>query len=94
MEMIGQFATSIAGHDKDTLYLIVAQEGDFVWLCDGRLKTPDKPKKKRRKHIQPISRRVEGELLEKLQKGEKVYAEEIKYALKMYKIAHKGCENK
>lgn len=82
---IGQFATSKAGHDKDTLYVIIAQEGDFVYLCDGRLKTPDKPKKKRRKHVQLINSTVDGKLQGKLLNKEKVYAEEIKYALKQYK---------
>lgn len=83
--MTGQLATSKAGHDKGTLYVILSQEGGFVYLCDGRLKTPDKPKKKRVKHIQQINASVGEELLRKLQAGEKVYAEEIKYALRQYK---------
>ncbi|MCI8527990.1 MAG: hypothetical protein HFH82_02375 [Lachnospiraceae bacterium] len=91
--MIGQLVTSRAGHDKGGLYVVVAEEGDFVFLCDGRLKPPDKPKKKRRKHIQQINQRVEGELLQKLQKGEKVYAEEILYALKKYTMTQTGCDN-
>ena len=51
--MIGQFAVSKAGHDKGTLYVVVAREGDFVYLSEGRLKTPQKPKKKRLRPIQP-----------------------------------------
>nr|WP_300815215.1 KOW domain-containing RNA-binding protein [uncultured Acetatifactor sp.] len=82
--MIGQFVTSKAGHDKGCLYVVVGQEDDFVYLSDGRLKGPDRPKKKRRKHIQPINARVEESLLERLRAGEKVYPEEIKYALKQY----------
>ena len=88
--MIGQLVTSKAGHDKGGLYVVVAEEGDFLFLCDGHLKPPDKPKKKRRKHTQRINQKVEEGLLLKLQKGEKVYAEEIKYALKQYKIAAAG----
>lgn len=82
--MIGQLAISKAGHDKDTVYVVVGQERDFVYLCDGRLKTPEKPKKKRLKHVQPINRTVDGDLLKRLQSGEKVCPEEIKYALKQY----------
>lgn len=82
--MRGQLATSKAGHDKDTLYVIIAEEDDFVYLCDGRLKPPDRPKKKRRKHIQPINSFVDEKLIHRLEKGEKVYAEEIRYALKQY----------
>ncbi len=88
MNMIGQLATSKAGHDKDTVYVIVGQEGDFVYVCDGKLKLPDAPKKKRRKHIQPINEWVEAELLARLRSGGTVYPEEIKYALKQY--ASKG----
>ena len=69
--MIGQFATSKAGHDKGRLYVVVAQEDDFVYLSDGRLKGPDRPKKKRRKHIQPINARVEESLLERLRAGKR-----------------------
>ena len=83
-KMIGQFAVSKAGHDKDSLYVIVAQEGEFVFLCDGKAKTPEKPKKKKLKHIQPIKRTVDEKLLQKLQTGEKVYPEEIRYAIKQY----------
>lgn len=82
--MIGQFVISKAGHDKDMVYVIMAEEGDFVYLSDGRLKLPDKPKKKRRKHIQTVSRTVEKALLERMQAGEKVEAEAIKYAIKQY----------
>ena len=82
--MVGQLATSKAGRDKDTLYVIVAQEGDFVYLSDGRLKPPDRPKKKRIRHIQPVNTLVEEPLLRRLQSGETVYAEEIRYALKQY----------
>ncbi len=94
MGMTGQLATSKAGHDKDTLYVIVAEEGDFVFVCDGRLKRPEKPKKKRRKHIQPINCFVDEVLRKKLQGREKVYAEEIRYALKQYnaRILHKEME--
>ena len=82
--MIGQLATSKAGHDKDRLYVIVAQKGEDVYLCDGYLRPPDKPKKKRRKHIQPINEFVGGELRSRLAAGGRVYGEEIKYALKQY----------
>ena len=82
--MIGQFVTSKAGHDKGTLYVVTAEEDDFVYLCDGRLKRLDTPKKKRRIHIQPVNRTVEKELLERLSGGGRVCDEEIKCAIKQY----------
>lgn len=80
--MIGKFATSKAGHDQSQMYVIVAEEGDFVYLCDGKYKTLSKPKKKRKKHIQLTSRTVGDELLTKLLNHEKVMDEQIKYELK------------
>ena len=82
--MIGQLATSKAGHDKDRLYVITAEKDDDVYLCDGDLRPPDRPKKKRRKHIQPINDFVDEKLLCRLQNGDRVYGHEIKYALKQY----------
>ena len=83
--MTGQFVISKAGHDKGNLYIVAAQEGEFVFLCDGRTKTPEKPKKKKLKHIQPVKKAVGEELLRKLQTGGKVYPEEIRYAIKQYR---------
>lgn len=80
--MIGKFATSKAGHDQSQMYIIVAEEGDFVYLCDGKYKTLSKPKKKRKKHIQLTNRTVGDELLTKLLNHEKVMDEQIKHELK------------
>ena len=83
INMIGRFATSKAGHDQSKMYVIVAEEGDFVYLCDGKYKTLSKPKKKRKKHIQFTNRTVGDELLTKLLNHEKVTDEQIKYELKI-----------
>ncbi len=82
--MTGRFVTSKAGHDKDTLYVVVAEEGDFVYLSDGSLKKPDNPKKKRRKHIQPINAKVDEPLMTRLLAGEPVRPEEIKHAIRLF----------
>ena len=82
--MTGHLATSRAGHDKDRLYVVMAQEGGYVYLCDGDLRPPHKPKKKRIRHVQLIGETVDEALLSRLLAGQKVYAEEIKYALKQY----------
>lgn len=50
--MCGMLARSKAGHDAKTLYLVCRTEGDFVYLCDGRLRKFDSPKKR----IRNISR--------------------------------------
>ena len=49
----GMIVKSLAGHDKDKLYVIIDVQAEYVYLTDGRLKTVDNPKKKRIKHVQP-----------------------------------------
>ena len=75
----GMMAVSRAGHDKDTLYLVLRIEGDFAYLSDGWLKPKEKPKKKRLKHLQVICRIQGGAFEEK-----SITNEEIRYRLKEY----------
>ncbi len=49
-----QMARSLAGHDKDKLYIVTAEEDNLLSLCDGRLRPLSKPKKKKNKHVQLI----------------------------------------
>jgi len=87
--MTGRFVTSRAGHDKGTLYVVVAEEGDFVYLSDGRLRKPDNPKKKRRKHIQPVNASVDETLMTRLLAGEPVRPEEVKHAIRLFMSSNK-----
>lgn len=82
--MVGNFATSLAGHDKNQLYIIIREDEEYVYLCDGNLKKLDTPKRKRRKHIQIIKAGMDEELASKLAKGELVRDEEIKRTIKLY----------
>lgn len=49
---LGYFATSLCGHDKGRIYMIVSEEGEMVGLCDGEQRCLANPKKKNKKHIQ------------------------------------------
>ena len=62
--MIGELATSKAGHDKDRLYMIVGEEGECVYLCDGRLRGVEHPKKKKKKHNQIIHSSAQDTLIQ------------------------------
>lgn len=48
----GMFARSLAGHDKGQLYVIWDYDETYVYLTDGRIRTLDRLKKKKRKHVQ------------------------------------------
>ena len=50
----GKLATSLCGHDKGKLYVIIECNNEEVFLADGEKRTIANPKKKNRRHIQPI----------------------------------------
>ena len=52
----GMLAKSKAGHDKGQVYIIMDADDAYVYLAVGRIRTLDRMKKKKRKHIQPILR--------------------------------------
>lgn len=81
--MKGMFATSKAGHDKGKLYIIMDEEDEYVYLSDGRLRTADKPKKKKKKHIQ-IIKKADKEILLSIESHRQISNEEIKRAIKEY----------
>lgn len=41
----------LAGRDKGQLMLVVAEEGDFLLLANGRARRAENPKCKRRRHV-------------------------------------------
>ncbi len=51
-DLIGTIAYSKAGRDKGNCYIVIEQlDKEYVLLADGRLKTADRPKKKKIKHL-------------------------------------------
>lgn len=42
---------SLTGRDKGQLMLVVAEEGEFLLLANGRVRRAESPKRKRRKHV-------------------------------------------
>ncbi len=56
---VGTLAKSKAGHDKGHVYVIVKADETYVYLADGCVRTLDKPKKKKQKHVQLIGMKHE-----------------------------------
>lgn len=52
----GMLARSIAGHDKDNVYVIKNVEDAYIYLVDGNIRPLNKPKKKKEKHVQIIKK--------------------------------------
>lgn len=80
----GMLAISKAGHDKDCWYVILKAEGEKVFLVNGENRSMERPKEKKRKHIQPVCK-IPEILQEKLTDGRTWTNEEIKRALKLAK---------
>lgn len=82
-----KLAISRSGHDKDSLYVIIKEETNLVYLADGELKPIEKPKKKNRKHIQ-IIKNLPKEITEVFTQQD-FRNEDIKRAIKLYQT-HTG----
>ena len=83
----GMLVESRAGHDKGCLYIVVGQEGPYVYVCDGRLKTTAKPKKKKAMHVAKQAG-IPGLLLEKQAEGKAWTDEDIKRVMKIWRSEH------
>ena len=49
---IGMMAKSLAGHDKGKVYLVSGADETYVYLVYGKCRTMDRPKRKKKKHVQ------------------------------------------
>ena len=47
----GQIVSSKAGHDKGCFFAIIADEGTYALICDGKRRPLEKPKKKKYIHL-------------------------------------------
>ena len=50
----GMLAKSKSGHDKGKVYVIYEMDETYVYLVDGIIRGIEKPKRKKRKHVQVI----------------------------------------
>lgn len=80
---IGQVVYSKSGHDKGDVQMIIAVEGEYLLLADGKRRKLEKPKRKKKMHVQPTFY-VEKEVAAKLQTGAYLLDADIKKALKKY----------
>lgn len=77
----GQVVYSKCGRDKGGVFIVVSVEDEYVYLADGKLRRLEKPKRKKLKHIQP-TKRVFGEIGEKIMNGSYLLDADLRKALK------------
>ena len=71
---------SLTGRDRGQLMLVVAEEGDFLLLANGRARRAENPKRKRRKHVELVQE-GSGPAAGKIRSSEKITNSELRKAL-------------
>ena len=74
---ISDVVVSTAGHDQGELFYVVSTDDQFLYLANGKDRTLDKLKRKKRKHVQKVLR-SETRVVEKLIRGDKVLNSELR----------------
>ena len=75
--IISDVVISTAGRDKGKLFYVVGTDPVFLFLANGKDRTLETPKRKKRKHIQKVLR-SETRVAEKLRQGDKVLNSELR----------------
>lgn len=88
--VVGDLVTSIAGHDFGNPYVIIQIDNEYVYLVDGKIRTLERPKKKKMKHVNKMEQ-FDRSLVEKII-SKTVKNEEIKRAIKLLQSRNSGKE--
>lgn len=59
--MVGRIVCSKAGRDKGYFMVVVECDDDFVYVCDGKERPLERPKRKNKKHLQFTNAVLENE---------------------------------
>ena len=74
---ISDVVESTAGRDHGEWFYVVHEDPVYLFLANGKDRTLDKPKRKKRKHVQKVLR-SETRVAEKLRQGDKVLNGELR----------------
>ena len=74
---ISDVVQSTAGRDQGKLFYVIGTDPVYLILANGKDRTLEKPKRKKRKHIQKVLR-SETRVAEKIRSGDKVLNGELR----------------
>ena len=74
---ISDVVVSTTGRDAGNWFYVVNEDPVYLFLANGRDRTLEKPKRKKRKHVQKVLR-SETRVAEKLKEGNKVLNSELR----------------
>ena len=75
--MISDVVISTAGRDSGEMFYVIRTDPQFLYLVNGKDRTLEKPKKKKRKHAKKVLR-SETRVAVKLRNGDKVLNSELR----------------
>ena len=74
---ISDVVKATAGRDQGKLFYVIGEDEQFLLLANGKDRPLDRPKQKKRKHVQKVLR-SETRVAEKLRAGDKVLNGELR----------------
>ena len=74
---VSDVVVSTAGRDQGRLYYVISTDELFLMLVNGKDRTLDKPKRKKRRHVQKVLR-SETRVAAKISSGDKVLNSELR----------------
>ena len=75
---------SVAGRDQGKLFVVLAVEGEYLLLADGKSRKVESPKRKKRRHVLFVAS-DESRLSEKIKSEEKITNSELRRTLAAYR---------
>ena len=74
---ISDVVVTTSGRDQGQWFYVIAENQTHLFLANGKDRTLDRPKRKKRKHVQKVLR-SETRVAEKLRQGDKVLNGELR----------------
>ena len=75
---------SDAGRDRGKLFVVLAAEGEYLLLADGKARKVEAPKRKKRKHVLFVADDAT-RLSDKIKSNEKITNSELRRTLAYYR---------
>ena len=75
---------SVAGRDQGKLFIVLAVEGEYLLLADGKSRKVESPKRKKRRHVLFVAA-DDSRLSDKIKSEEKITNSELRRTLAAYR---------
>ena len=75
--MVADVVRSLAGHDAGKLFFVIEADDTYLTLVNGKDRSFEKPKTKKRKHAELVLR-PETRVSDKIRNGEKLHDSEVR----------------